>query len=72
MKSPKKTELQQIASNDSSNIDFKDFIKLDEDYTKESYSVLVIDTTLSSDNPLRFRKNLTITEKIKTIDNKIE
>ena len=32
------------------------------------------DATLQSDNPLRFRKNLkmTVSEKIKTIDNKIE
>ena len=27
-------------------------------YTDEPYSVLVNDTTLASDNPLRFRKNL--------------
>ena len=51
MKIPKKRELQQIASNHSSDIDFKDFIKLYEEYTKESYSFLVDDTTLSSDDP---------------------
>ena len=28
------------------------------DYTKEPYSFLGNDTNLSSDNPLRFRKNL--------------
>ena len=43
----KKRELQQIASNHSSNIDFKDFMKLYKDYTKEPYSFLVNDTTLS-------------------------
>ena len=58
MKIPIKTKLQQIASNHSSDIDFKDFMKLYKDYTKEPYSFLVNDTTLSSDNPLRFRKNL--------------
>ena len=58
MKIPNKRELQQIASNHSSDIDFKDFMKLYKDYTKEPYSFLVNDTTLSSDNPLRFRKNL--------------
>ena len=58
MKIPHKRELQQIASNHSSDIDFKDFMKLYKDYTKESYSFLVNNTTLSSDNPLRFRKNL--------------
>ena len=57
-KIPNKSELQQIASNHSSNTDFKDFMKLDKDYTKEPYSFLVNDTTLPSDNPLRFSKNL--------------
>ena len=42
----------------SSDIDFKDFMKLYKDYTKETYSFLVNNTTLSSDNPLWFRKNL--------------
>ena len=51
-------ELQQITSNHSSDINFKDFIKLYKDYSKETYSFLVNDMTLSSDNPLRFRKNL--------------
>ena len=58
MKIPNKRELQQIASNHSSEIDFKDFKKLYKDYTKEPYSFLVNNITLSSDNPLRFRKNL--------------
>ena len=70
MKIPNKRELQQISSNHSSDIDFKDFMILYKDYTKKTYSFLVKDTTLSSDNPLRFRKNFS--EKIKTIDNKIE
>ena len=54
----KRKLIQQIASNHSSDIDFEDFLKLYKDYTKEPYSFLVNDTTLSSDNPLRFRKNL--------------
>ena len=58
MKIPDKRELQQIASNHVSDIDFKDLMKLYKDYTKEPYSFLVNDTTLSSDNQLRFRKNL--------------
>ena len=58
MKIPGKRELQQIASNHSSDIDFKDFLKFYKDYTKEPYSFLVSDTTFSSDNPLRFTKNL--------------
>ena len=55
---PKIRKLQQIASNHSSDNDFKDFMKFYKDYTKEPYSFLVNDTTLSSYNPLRFRKNL--------------
>ena len=58
MKIPDKRELQQIAINHSSNIDTKDFIKVYKKCTDEPYSILVNDATLSSDNPLRFRKNL--------------
>ena len=58
IKIPKKRELQQIALNHSSDIDFKDFIKIYKTCTKEPYSFLVNDTTLPSDDPLRFRKNL--------------
>ena len=58
VKIPNKGELQQIALNHSSDIDFKDFIKIYKKYTKEPYSFLVNDTTLPSDDPLRFRKNL--------------
>ena len=58
MKVLNKGELQQIASNHLSDIDFKNFIKLYKDYTKEPYLFLVNNTTLPSDNSLRFRKNL--------------
>ena len=58
MKIPNKRELQQIALNHSSDIDFKDFMNIYKKYTKEPYSFLVNDTTFPSDNPLRFRKNL--------------
>ena len=49
-KIPKKRELQRIASNHSSDTGFKNFMKLYKEYTKEPYSFLVSDTTLSSDN----------------------
>ena len=58
MKIPNKRELQQNALNHSSDIDFKDFMKIYKKYTKGPYSFLVNDKTLSSDDPLRFRKNL--------------
>ena len=58
MKIPNKRELQQIAISHSSDIDFKDFINIYKKCTDEPYSFLVSDITLSSDDPLRFRKNL--------------
>ena len=58
MKIPNKRELQQIAMTHSSDIGFKDFIKIYKKCTAEPYSFLVNDATLASDNPLRFRKNL--------------
>ena len=44
--------------NHSSDIDFKDFIKIYKKCNAETYSFLVNDKTLPSDNPLRFRKKL--------------
>ena len=55
MKIPNKRELHQIASNHLSDTDFRDFMKFYKEYTKEPYSFLVNDTTLSSDNSLQFR-----------------
>ena len=73
MKNQNKRELQQVAFNHSSDNDFQDFINLYKKYTAKPYSFLVIDTTLSSDNSSRFRKNLLeIIEKlINTTDVKI-
>ena len=58
MKIPNKRELQQIVLNHSSDIDFKDFMNIYKKFTTKPYSFLVNDTTLPSDDPLRFRKNL--------------
>ena len=58
MKIPNKRELQQIALNHSSDIDFKDFMKIYKKYTAKPYSFLVNGTTLPSDDLLRFRLNL--------------
>ena len=57
-KIPNKRELQQIAINHSSDINTKDFANIYRKCTAEPYSFLVNDTTLASNNPLRFRKNL--------------
>ena len=51
MKIPNKRELQQIASNHSPDIEFINFLKLYKDCTKEPFSFLMNDITLSSDNP---------------------
>ena len=53
MKIPNKRQLQQMALNHSSDIDFKDFMQIYKKCTAEPY-----DTTLPLDDPLRFRKNL--------------
>ena len=58
MKIPNKRELQQIALNYSSDINFKYFIKIYKTCTAEPYSFFINDTTLPSNDPLRFRKNL--------------
>ena len=58
MKIPNKRERQQVAINHSSDVDFTDFMKIYKKYTAEPYSFLVNNTTLASDNLLRFRKNL--------------
>ena len=58
IKIPNKRELQQIALNHSSDIDFKDFIKICKKCTPETYYFLVNDKSLPSDSPLRYRKNI--------------
>ena len=50
-----KPELQQIAFNNLSNVDFQEFMNLYKKCTSKPYSFLVIDTTLASDHSSRFR-----------------
>ena len=56
MKIPNKRELQEIALNHLSEINFKDFIKIYKKCTAEPYSFLVNDTMLASDNPFKIQK----------------
>ena len=58
MKIHNKREQQQIAIIHSADIDYKDFFKIYKKCTSKPYSFLNIDTTLPSNNPLWFRKNL--------------
>ena len=48
MKIPNKRDLQPIAFNHSSIVDFQDFMNLYKKCTAKPYSFLVIDTTLAS------------------------
>ena len=57
MKIHSRKELQNIAQGNSGDIDFKHFLKIYKDCTKEPYSFMTIDTTLPTSDPMRFRKN---------------
>ena len=58
MKIPNRRELQQIACNHSSDIEFQDFMYPHKKCTAKPHWFLVSDTTLASDNSSRFRKYL--------------
>ena len=58
MKINNRKELQNIAVNHSADIDYKDFINIYRECTREPYSFLTIDTTLPASDPLRLRKKL--------------
>ena len=53
-----KRDLQSIATNHSTDIDSKEFMKIYKKCTSEPYSFLTIDITLPANNSLRFGKNL--------------
>ena len=57
MKIHNKRELQNIATNHSADIDYKNFMSIYRRCKKEPYSFLTIDITLPPDNLLRFRKD---------------
>ena len=56
MKIHNRRELQQIAGNHSADFEYKDFLKIYRNCTKEPYSFLTIDTSLPANDPMRFRK----------------
>ena len=58
MKIKNRKELQNIAINHSADIDYKDFMKIYRECTRQSYSFLTTDTPLPTCDPLRFRKKL--------------
>ena len=67
MKIANERGLQQIASNNSSNTVLKELMKLYKNHTKKPYSFLVNETSLQSTY-----YNMTVTEKTKTINHKID
>ena len=77
MKINNRKELQNIAINHSAEIDYKDFIKVYKECTKEPFNFLTIDTTLPASNPLRFTKicliliKMKVTDQIKILDRNI-
>ena len=58
MKIPNKWELQQIAFNNLPDIGYQDFMNPYKKCNAEPFTFVIIDTTLASDTPLRFRKNV--------------
>ena len=79
MKINSKRELQNIAINHSADIDYKDFMRIYRECTKEPFNFMTIDTTLPASNPLRFIKDLfdtlqkmTATDQIKILKRKIK
>ena len=51
-------ELQNIAINHSTDIDYHDFVRIYRECTRKLHSYLTIDTTLLASDPLRFWKSL--------------
>ena len=58
MKINNRKKLRNIAINHSAYSDYKDFLEIYRDCTKEPYSFLTLDTSLPASNWLRFRKKL--------------
>ena len=63
MKINNRRELQNIATDHSADIDYKNFMKIYRECTKETFYFLTINTTLPASDPLKFRKNLLPTYK---------
>ena len=56
MKINNKNELQNIAINHSTDIDYQDFLKIYREFTRELFNFFTIYTTLPASNFLRFKK----------------
>ena len=58
MKIINKRELQNIAINQSADIDYQNIMNIYREHTIEPYKFLTIDTTLPASDPLRFTKKM--------------
>ena len=58
MKIYSKRELQNIAQDNLGDIDYKDFLKIYRNCTKEPYSFMTVDTAVPTSDPMRFRKKI--------------
>ena len=58
MKISNQIELSNIAQNHTSDIVYKDFLKMYCNYTKKTYDFFTIENTLPSDNSLKYHQNL--------------
>ena len=58
MKINNRIEFKKIAIDHSADIDYRHFMKIYRECTKELFGFLTIDTTLPASDPLRFRKKL--------------
>ena len=76
MKINNKRELQNITINHSADINYKDFLKIYRECTKETFNFLTIDITLPASDPLRFRKIclllIKMTDELKVLNKKIK
>ena len=78
MKIHNQKELQHIATNHSTDIDYKDFMMICRKCTSVPHSFLTIDTTLPANSFLRLKKKsfrslikMTLTDELKILDYKI-
>ena len=74
MNTSNKQNVQQIVFNRLSGIGFEDFMNLSKKCAAKPYLFLVINNTLKSDNPLRFKRNLSerMQEIVMNINDKIK
>ena len=72
MKINNKRELQNIAIDHSADIDYKDFVKIYKEYTKEHFNFFIIDTKLDLEKTCFLFIKMTLINQIKILNRKIK